>query len=261
MTSLMLNRADGYTWHELLTILQCPICHNSFEFQNIDQGLPYAREYGVLNCGCNRYPVVDGVPIFIDGPIGAMEHTLGTVEYEGPSRDSLTNLVLAGKGLDALLRCVAFPLKIGLFERIRPRRLWRSRPFQQFMVNLRRGKLRKWCVMDRGALTAQDWFDVFFRQYSPVEGDMFNYFFYRFTQPRYLAALRLVSSLPVHEKAPPRSSVRIRAHGAQSSRVACKALRGWSRPEFLPSLDGPILDRAKEPLRMRGCQSATPIYR
>jgi SAM-dependent methyltransferase/uncharacterized protein YbaR (Trm112 family) len=200
MESAPISPADGYTWQQLQSILQCPICHQRLEFQNIDQGLPYAREYGLLNCGCSRYPVMDGVPIFIDGPVGALEHTRGAVEYAGSSRDSLTELVLAGRGLEALVRCIAFPLKIRLIERIRPRRLWRTRLYQELVTALRRRKVRKWCLMDRDALTAEDWFDVFFRQHSPVGGDMFNYFFYRFTQPRHLAALRLVSALPVQEK-------------------------------------------------------------
>jgi SAM-dependent methyltransferase len=58
--------------------------------------------------------------------------------------------------------------------------------------------------MNRDALTAQDWFDLFFRQYSPISrdsfGDSFNYFFHRFTQPRQLAALLLVNSLSVQGK-------------------------------------------------------------
>lgn len=200
MESITPSAPDGYAWQQLQSILRCPTCHQRLEFQYIDQGLPYAREYGVLNCGCSRYPVVDGIPIFVDGPVGALEHTQGGVEYEGPHRDSLTDLVLSGKGLDALLRCIAFPLKISLLERIRPRRVWRSRLVQQIGNAQRRRKLRRWCVMDRDALTARDWFDVFYRQYSPIGGDMFNYFFYRFAQPRHLAALLLTSALPAQEK-------------------------------------------------------------
>ena len=196
---MSLGPSDGYTWNQLRAILRCPICHNKLEFQSIDQGLSYFREFGVLNCGCSHYPVVDGIPIFRER-VGAFEHCLGGVEYEGPSRNYLTSLVLGGKGLDALLHCIAFPLKVRPMERIRPRRLWRSRRFQQFTASLRRWKLRKRCTMDRDNLTVQDWFDVFFHQYSPITGDLFNYFFHRFTQPRYLAALLLVSSLDVQGK-------------------------------------------------------------
>jgi SAM-dependent methyltransferase len=202
MKSMAFSPPDGYTWRQLCSILRCPTCGQGLEFRDFDQGLPHAREYGVLDCGCSQYPVVDGVPIFIDGSVGALEHTQGEVEYAGPSRDYLTHLVRKGKGLEALLRCVAFPLKVERIESIRPWRLWRTHLFQELVAALRRRKLRRWCVMDRDALTAQDWFDVFFRQHSPVgaDGEMFNYFFYRLTQPRHLAALLLVSALPNQEK-------------------------------------------------------------
>src|SRR5438128_7185483 len=153
-TSLSLDQ--DCTWDQFLGILQCRICHRALKFQNVDQGLPYAREYGVLSCFCSRYPVVDGIPIFLGGAVGVFEHTQGHTEYEGPSREDLTRLVLARRGLDALLRCIAFPLRIGLIERIRPRHVWRSRRFLKFMAALRRAKLRRWCVADHDALTAQD---------------------------------------------------------------------------------------------------------
>jgi SAM-dependent methyltransferase/uncharacterized protein YbaR (Trm112 family) len=191
---------DGYTWKQLNAILQCPICHSKLEFLNIDQGLPDSREFGVLNCGCSSYPVVDGIPIFIRGTVGALEHTTGMVEYQGPPCSYITSLVLSGKGLEALLRCIAFPLNLRTIERIGPRRLWRSRKFQEFTASLRRWTLRKWCIANHDTLTTEDWFDVFFHQYSPISGDLFNYFFHRFTQPRQLAALVLLNSLCVREK-------------------------------------------------------------
>lgn len=195
-----IGQRDGQAWAHLLSILRCPECRQRPDFLSVDQGLSHAREYGVLNCTCSQYPVVDGVPIFIEGPVGALEHTLGRVEYQGVSRDKLTELVQKGRGLDALLHCIAFPLRLERIERIRPRWIWRTTRFQEFETALRRRSLRKWCVIDHDALTARDWFDVFFRQHSPISSEMFNYFFYRFTQPRHLAALRLIGALAPDEK-------------------------------------------------------------
>jgi SAM-dependent methyltransferase len=65
---------------------------------------------------------------------------------------------------------------------------------------LRLVQLRRRCVASRDTFTAEDWFDVFFRQFSPVHGDLFSYFFYRMAQPRHLAALALTSYLPPREK-------------------------------------------------------------
>ena len=60
-------------------------CRAALNFDRIDQGLPHAREYGVLRCGCSEYPVIDGVCIIMKGGIGAFEHTEGHVDYKGYS--------------------------------------------------------------------------------------------------------------------------------------------------------------------------------
>jgi len=189
-----------YAWHELLDILQCPSCRRSFLFQEIDQGLQHGREYGLLKCGCTQYPVVDGIPILTSSAVGAYEHTRGGVEYQGPSPEELTRLVLARRGLDALLRCIAFPIVFKRLLRIPPRRLWLSRRVLEILAGLRRFRFRRRCMVSREVFAAEDWFDVFFRQHSPLRGDMFSYFFYRFSQPRHLATLQLTGYLPAGKK-------------------------------------------------------------
>jgi len=189
-----------YTFDQLIRILRCPSCRQQLQFQQVDQGLPHFREYGLLRCHCSRYPVVDGICILMSGTVGAFEHTQGHVQYKGASTEELTRLVLARRGLDALLSCIAFPLSIKLLDRIPPRRLWQSGLVRDLLVGLRRIQLRRWCLASRDALTAEDWFDLFFRRFSPVGGDMFNYFFYRLAQPRHLATLALTSYLPARKK-------------------------------------------------------------
>lgn len=190
-----------YSWEQLLGILRCPTCRQPLQFQPVDQGLPGAREYGVLSCTCSRYPVVDGICILMSGTVGAFEHTEGHVEYKGPSTEELTRLVLARRGLDALLRCIAFPLTIKRLDRVPLlRSVWHSKQVQEFLAAVRRMQLRRWCVAGRDTLTAEDWLDLFYRQHSPVEGDLFSYFFCRLAQPRHLATLALTSYLPAREK-------------------------------------------------------------
>jgi SAM-dependent methyltransferase len=100
-----------------------------------------------------------------------------------------------------LLRCIAFPLTIKRLDRIPLwRRLRQSKPVRELLAGLRRMQLRRRCIASRDTLTAEDWFDLFYRQYSPMGGDMFSYFFYRLAQPRHLAALVLTSYLPASEK-------------------------------------------------------------
>jgi SAM-dependent methyltransferase/uncharacterized protein YbaR (Trm112 family) len=193
--------ARGYGWDQLMNILRCPQCRGPLKFQRVDQGLPDEREYGVLNCSCSRYPVVDGICILMSGTVGAFEHTEGHVEYEGPATERLIQLLLAGRGLDALLHCIAFPLTVKGFDRFPPlRRLWDGKPVREFLAALRRIQLRRWCVAKRDTLTAEDWLDLLYRKYSPLQGDLVSYFFCRFAQPRHLATLSLTTYLPPREK-------------------------------------------------------------
>jgi SAM-dependent methyltransferase/uncharacterized protein YbaR (Trm112 family) len=196
----MTGSAQEYSWTEMMAILRCPACSGSFEFQEIAQHLPESREYGVLICGCSRYPVVDGIPIFMSGRVGSFEHTLGFVEYQGPTPEDLIRLIQAGRGLNALLHCIAFPLTFKRFNHLRFSRLWRNKLAREVFAFVRRLQLRRWCLARRDNLTAEDWLDVLYRKHSPVGGDMFSYFFYRHTQPRQLAALSLVSLIPTGKK-------------------------------------------------------------
>jgi len=192
---------EGYPLNRLFEILRCPTCRGQLQFQQVDQGLPRHREYGVLSCSCSQYPVVDGVCILMKGTVGAFEHTEGHVEYKGPSVDAVTSLVLAGRGLEALVRCLAFPVTIKRLDRFGPlRRFLQSRPVQQLLMRLRRIQLQRWCSVKADQLSAEDWLDLFYRQHSPVEGDLFSYFFCRLAQPRHLATLVLTDCLPSLEK-------------------------------------------------------------
>lgn len=193
--------SQEYSFDKLMAILRCPACRGRLQFHRVDQDLPRAREYGVLTCGCSQYPVIDGICILMKGTVGSFEHTEGHVEYQGPSIDDLTRLVQAGRGLDALLRCIAFPLTIKQVDRIPVlRQLWHSGPIRELRSSLRRVQLRRWCVEGRETHSAEDWLDLFYRQYSPVQGDLFSYFFCRLAQPRHLATLALTSYLPASEK-------------------------------------------------------------
>lgn len=196
----MALKRQGCSWDQLMGILRCPVCRGPLRFQQVDQGLADCREYGILSCGCNQYPVLDGIPILMTGRVGSFEHTKGFVEYLGPSPADLNRRILARQGLDALLRCIAFPLTFNRWGRTPFSRLWRNRPVRGALAGLRRAQLRPWCLANRDTLSAKDWFDVLFRRFSPVGGDMFSYFFYRLAQPRHLAALALTSLLHEQEK-------------------------------------------------------------
>lgn len=191
---------NSSSFDQLLEILRCPKCGQVLEFQSVAAPWPQAREFGILKCRCASYPVVDGIPILMGGTVGAFEHTMGSADFVGPAVEDLCQKVLAGRGVDALLRCIAFPITLKRLRKVPPRRLWTSRGFLNLMAGLRRGQLRSQCLADRASLSAEDWLRSFFGRFSPVQGDMFNYSFYRLAQPRYLATLALTKHLPESNK-------------------------------------------------------------
>ena len=188
------------SFEHLIGILRCPSCRAVLKFDGIEQGLPHAREYGVLRCGCSEYPVIDGVSIIMKGSIGAFEHTEGHVDYKGYSIEELTRLIVAKRGLEALLRCITFPLAFKKLKRVVPNRVWQSGPVRGLTLGLRKAQLRRLAQDDPKTHTAQEWFKIFFGDFSPVSGDMYNYFLYRLAQPHHLASLMLTEYLPASDK-------------------------------------------------------------
>src|SRR5690606_31184836 len=47
---------------EFLSILRCPFCAGDFSFEP-RQAPPGQGHYGILACGCSKYPVLDDVPV------------------------------------------------------------------------------------------------------------------------------------------------------------------------------------------------------
>lgn len=192
--------APAYSWAALLEILRCPFCGGEVEFRAVRQSFDHARECGILACGCRQHPVLDGIPIFLEGHIGVFDHTQGDVQYRGPRVEEVLDLVARGRGLQALLRCIAVPNRPVKLEHIRPRRLWRLRWVMRVMARLRRAQMaRQWGAM-AATYKAEDWMWAFFGSASSLEGDLFSYFFYRFAQPRHLATLALAHAWGEPEK-------------------------------------------------------------
>lgn len=184
----------------MFSLLQCPYCKNSFDFIRIEQQHVAARTFGVLNCSCFRYPVVDGIPIFSKQPTAVRSHVSGYSFITGPAPDILVTLILQGKGLKALLSLIAFPWCPPAFKKIRfLKNISQRNPLRAITVWLRKLILWHWVADLANSLTAEDWFSLFYKK-SLIYGDLFSYFFFRFGQPRHLAALSLMTIFPQSQK-------------------------------------------------------------
>jgi SAM-dependent methyltransferase/uncharacterized protein YbaR (Trm112 family) len=178
------------------SLLRCPYCHNDLKFTSVPQPDQNVNSYGILECGCYKYPVIDGVPVIRKEPINVQAHVSGSIQIAGPTPDFLASLILQRKGQEALLRIITFPWFPSIFKKFRIlRRIFHRNPFRAIGLTLRKSSLRSWIRNPPGSLTAEDWFALFYKR-TLISGDLFSYFFYRFGQPRHLAALSLMTTFP-----------------------------------------------------------------
>jgi ubiquinone/menaquinone biosynthesis C-methylase UbiE/uncharacterized protein YbaR (Trm112 family) len=211
----------------LLAMLRCKHCGGCINTVRIISTREEQIEYGLLKCvQCQfNYPVVEGIPI-IGSPqdrLNAWAETTDSALMAGPRIDDITlalqrktpvdafSLLLnpaRRKGLLSLaLAAYSQPTIRSADEYLPPPRQFAMRKlshgnivpggFQRLVENRllsrARLKLSKFLSQYGNTLSAYSALDIYYLQYSGSE--MFNYFFYRFGQPRYLAALCLAAVL------------------------------------------------------------------
>ena len=176
----------------LVPLLQCPACCGPLRFEGANAGASLGV-FGVLCCSCSEYPVVDSIPIFLSRRISVYEHTTGRAETEGVSPKAILGLIRSGQCRQALVECLTMPLPGGLFDRLPFWSFWHGPLIRNIGRRLRRFQLNRQLNQPNSLQTAKVWLGVFFGKYSPAGGDLFSYFFYRFGQPRDVAALTLLS--------------------------------------------------------------------
>lgn len=184
----------------LLPLLQCPYCKKPLEF--IPKATPQLpnRSFGILHCACSRFPVVDGIPILQKNPVEVKSHVTGNTQISGPAPETLNELILNGQGSKALIELIAFPWCPSVFKRFRLlKRIIQHDPVRPLALALRKKILERSIAQPDETFSVEEWLDLFYRR-SLIYGDLFNYFFFRFAQPRYLAALSLLKKLPCDSK-------------------------------------------------------------
>jgi SAM-dependent methyltransferase/uncharacterized protein YbaR (Trm112 family) len=170
----------------LISMLRCPLCRGRLRSSDAE-GLPRSA-FSVLRCGCSRYPVVAGIPILKTDGVGPA----------GLTADQVASLVTAGLHREALLALVS-PLSPALapawMQLLPPMRgvgrlkrlghAWRLRGWRREALRL--------LIDPADEVTAVDVLDLRFRVAEPDQGDVHDYFMFRFSQPRHLVALSFVS--------------------------------------------------------------------
>jgi SAM-dependent methyltransferase len=164
-------------------MLVCPFCGGGLAPDDArPPGAP--KGWGILTCHCARYPVVAGIPI---------------IKQREPGADRAAALIEAGRTDEALISLLT-PWIVGEA----PRGAWaRLLPGAGVVLwqALARRRLRRRCRAralalvraPAGTVTCLDMLDFFFRYPGSPRADAYNYFAYRFAQPRHLVALSMAS--------------------------------------------------------------------
>lgn len=187
---------DSFT----LELLRCPDCRQPFKFTPAGGDVRRQNDYGLLRCRCYQYPVVDGIPIILKGHVGLLSFWSGEVESRGPHVDELCRLLEKGRGLEALVRCLAFTPRVALLDRLPGWRLWHTGVVPALTRKWVERRLTAMLTRDRPRLSAEDWFEFFFGDLTPTDATLLPVYRNRFVLPRTLAALSLLRLMPSSEK-------------------------------------------------------------
>ena len=114
---------DEYGFQDFVSVLQCPACSGGFSFA-ATASRPDQGRYGILTCGCSRYPVLDDIPVLMRGPIGIISHWNDATIHAGPTADALVAALEDGASTEALIDCLVFARKFPLQGRLTRAHLW-----------------------------------------------------------------------------------------------------------------------------------------
>ncbi|MBA8924629.1 SAM-dependent methyltransferase/uncharacterized protein YbaR (Trm112 family) [Kutzneria viridogrisea] len=184
--------------------LRCPHCRTPLHHTPVPCPALPGRPFGTLDCGTHSYPVIDGIPVIRHGRVPVQDHTTDTVEVPGPTVATLLADVRAGRGHRALVRLLAFDPELPWpLPRVPVlRTALTTGPALPLARWHRRRTVRRLLTEDTASQTAQDWMQLFYLRSRGIDREQYTYFFHRFAQPRTLAALALLGTLPQHDPRP-----------------------------------------------------------
>ncbi len=170
--------------HSLYTMLRCPYCKDGLapsEIVRVDQ-----EDFGILKCRCSEYPVVAGIPVIRKGKIGSL----------GDNAARIIDFIRAGKYLKALLILSRPPAESFREDSDRSRLKARMMGENRYKTRLLKRAVFRWdrsahaLLVNRPGVTAVELLCLY---YNNKQANPYDYFRYRFSQPRHLVALSLAN--------------------------------------------------------------------
>lgn len=169
---------------DLLEILRCPACASELRWERRGDE-PAGEEYGVLSCAHHAYPVVAGIPVMV--------------------RDHMEELVAAvreGRNETALLLALTSGRKSGLQKSIECSRVLKRVPGLRARLGRRfdEGRFERARAIRDAAVAGKSFRELLQAAFGYAgKSDTVDYFFYKFGQPRHLAAMAWVPALTLAE--------------------------------------------------------------
>lgn len=178
-----------------LTKLSCPECRGDFRLTEFPTSSMPDGEFGVLECSCFAYPVLDSVPILLRDTVAQFSFGTGEIESDGPDVAEVVELIRRGQGVDALVQCLTFTPTYKFLDRLPVWRLWH----QGLVPRLTRWRVEKdirRLIADIDSNTAEDWLELYFTRHSDQNRVLLDYYRHRFVLPRTLATYSLLELMP-----------------------------------------------------------------
>ncbi len=183
---------DGASW---IGLLRCPDCCDQLALQTVATPRHGRGVWGTLTCPCSSYPVIDDIPILLPDRVASNSTGDPVILDPGPSVAELVALVTGPEPMRALASLVQLsPLPWPLGRASPIRRLHDAQATKRALRRSSRRRLRR-MLAAREQLTAEDWLAALYLR-GAHRNDNYSYFMYRFSQPRQLAFLSLLETVP-----------------------------------------------------------------
>ena len=185
-------------FQQFIETLCCPDCSLPLSFRPVSSPSPPQRldgHFGLLECGCARYPLIADIPILMHSPIGLLSHWNDGAIHASATPKELAALLDAGNWQESLLRALQFPWRVRGQFHLQRTPLWPAGIARSSGIAYTRNRLSRMLFRQREQLDIDTWLRFFFGRASGNNTNLIDYFGLKTVMPRYLSGMALLQRL------------------------------------------------------------------